>query len=47
MMMPGQIKWWQGWTTGELNNRNITSKEIERAVAGIFRKSDPPEIKYL
>jgi len=31
---------WQGWTTEELNNRNITSKEIQRAVASIFKKFD-------
>jgi hypothetical protein len=31
---------WQGWTTGEVNSRNLTSKEIQKAVAGIFKKSD-------
>ena len=31
---------WQGWTTGEVNNRNITQKEIQRAVASIFKKFD-------
>lgn len=31
---------WQGWTTEELNSRNITSKEIQKAVAGIFKKFD-------
>ena len=31
---------WQGWTTEEVNNRNITSKEIQRAVASIFKKFD-------
>lgn len=31
---------WQGWTTGEVNNRNLTNKEIQKAVAGIFKKSD-------
>lgn len=29
---------WQGWTTGEVNNRNITQKEIQKAVVGIFKK---------
>jgi Domain of unknown function (DUF4136) len=31
---------WQGWTTGEVNNRNITSKEIQNAVRSIFKKFD-------
>jgi Domain of unknown function (DUF4136) len=31
---------WQGWTTGEVNNRNLTNKEIQKAVASIFKKSD-------
>jgi len=31
---------WQGWTTGEVNNRNITQKEIQKAVASIFKKFD-------
>jgi outer membrane murein-binding lipoprotein Lpp len=31
---------WQGWTTGEVNNRNLTNKEIQKAVAGIFKKSE-------
>lgn len=31
---------WQGWTTAEVNNRNLTNKEIQRAVANIFKKSD-------
>ena len=30
---------WQGWTTGEVNNRNLTNKEIQKAVANIFKKS--------
>ena len=29
---------WQGWTTDELNSRNITSKEIQNSVKAIFRK---------
>lgn len=31
---------WQGWTTEVVNNKNLTSKEIQKAVAGIFKKSD-------
>ncbi len=31
---------WQGWTTDEVNNRNLTSKEIQAAVKSIFRKFD-------
>ena len=31
---------WQGWTTGEVNNRNLTNKEIQKAVASIFKKSE-------
>ena len=31
---------WQGWTTDEVNNRNLTSKEIQNAVRSIFRKFD-------
>jgi len=31
---------WQGWTTAEVNNRNLTNKEIQRAVANIFKKSE-------
>ena len=31
---------WQGWTTNEVNNRNLTSKEIQSAVRAIFRKFD-------
>ena len=31
---------WQGWTTDEVNNRNITSKEIQNSVKSIFRKFD-------
>ncbi|MBK5270649.1 MAG: DUF4136 domain-containing protein [Bacteroidia bacterium] len=29
---------WQGWTTGEVNNRNLTSKEIQNSVKSIFKK---------
>ena len=31
---------WQGWTTAEVNNRNLTNKEIQKAVANIFKKSE-------
>ena len=31
---------WQGWTTGEVNNRNLTNKEIQKAVATIFKKAE-------
>jgi hypothetical protein len=31
---------WQGWTTDEVNSRNLTSKEIQNSVRSIFRKFD-------
>jgi hypothetical protein len=31
---------WQGWTTSEVNGRNITSKEIDKNVKTIFKKFD-------
>jgi hypothetical protein len=31
---------WQGWTTDEVNNRNLSSREINNAVRSIFRKFD-------
>ena len=31
---------WQGWTTEEVNNKNLTGKEIEAAVRSIFKKFD-------
>lgn len=31
---------WQGWATDEVNNRNLTSKEIDAAVRSIFKKAD-------
>ena len=31
---------WQGWTTNEVNSRNLTTKEINSAVKSIFRKFD-------
>jgi len=31
---------WQGWTTDEVNSKNLTSKEIQASVKSIFRKFD-------
>lgn len=31
---------WQGWTTGEVNSQHLTSKEVQKAVASIFKKSE-------
>ena len=31
---------WQGWTTDEVNSRNLTSKEVQNAVKSIFKKFD-------
>lgn len=31
---------WQGWTTDEVNSRNLTSREIESSVRSIFKKFD-------
>lgn len=31
---------WQGWTTDEVNSRNLTSREIQNSVRSIFRKFD-------
>jgi hypothetical protein len=31
---------WQGWSTGELKGRHLTSKEIQNTVKSIFRKFD-------
>lgn len=31
---------WQGWTTDEINSRNLTGKEIQASVKSIFRKFD-------
>ena len=31
---------WQGWTTDEVNSRNLTSKEINSAVKSIFKRFD-------
>ena len=31
---------WQGWTTDQVNSRNLTSKEIQNSVRSIFKKFD-------
>lgn len=31
---------WQGWTTDDVNSRNLTRKEIQSSVNSIFRKFD-------
>ena|ERR1700741_3621367 len=31
---------WQGWTTDEVNSKNLTTKEIQAAVRSIFKKFD-------
>ena len=31
---------WQGWTTDEVNSKNLTSREIQYAVRSIFKKFD-------
>jgi len=31
---------WQGWTTDEVNSRNLSSKEIQNSVKSIFKKFD-------
>ncbi|HVG11507.1 MAG TPA: DUF4136 domain-containing protein [Flavisolibacter sp.] len=31
---------WQGWTTDEVNSRNLTGKEIRNGIRSIFRKFD-------
>jgi Domain of unknown function (DUF4136) len=31
---------WQGWTTDEVNGRNLSSKEIQSSVKSIFKKFD-------
>ena len=31
---------WQGWTTDQVNSRNLTKKEIDNSVKAIFRKFD-------
>ncbi|HEU4470773.1 MAG TPA: DUF4136 domain-containing protein [Flavisolibacter sp.] len=36
---------WQGWTTDEVNSRNMSAKEIQNSVRSIFRKFDVAKIK--
>lgn len=31
---------WQGWTTAEVNSRNLTNKDIQKAVTNIFKKAE-------
>jgi hypothetical protein len=31
---------WQGWTTDEVNSKNMTTKEIQNSVKSIFKKFD-------
>lgn len=31
---------WQGWTTSEVNGRNLSQKEIDKIIKTIFRKAD-------
>jgi hypothetical protein len=31
---------WQGWTTDEVNSKNLSNKEIQNSVKAIFRKFD-------
>ena len=31
---------WQGWTTDEVNSRNLTAREIQNSVKAIFKKFD-------
>lgn len=31
---------WQGWTTEEVNSKNLTTKEIQNSVRSIFKKFD-------
>ena len=31
---------WQGWTTDEVNSKNLTGKEIQNSVKSIFKKFD-------
>jgi hypothetical protein len=31
---------WQGWTTDEVNSKNLSNKEIQNSVRAIFRKFD-------
>ena len=31
---------WQGWTVEEVNNKNLTAKELQNSIRAIFRKFD-------
>lgn len=31
---------WQGWTTEEVNSKNLTGKELQNSIKSIFRKFD-------
>jgi hypothetical protein len=31
---------WQGWTTDEVNSKNLSSKEIQSLIKTIFKKAD-------
>jgi hypothetical protein len=31
---------WQGWTTDEVNSKNLTSKEVQNLIKSIFKKAD-------
>jgi hypothetical protein len=31
---------WQGWSTGEVDSRNLSSREIQSSVRAIFKKFD-------
>ena len=33
---------WQGWAQGEINNRNVTTRDVTAQVKSIFRKFDYP-----
>ena len=33
---------WQGWATGDITSKNVTSKEAQADVKSIFKKLDLP-----
>jgi hypothetical protein len=33
---------WQGWAKGEINSKNVTTKEVNQRVKSIFKKFDYP-----
>jgi Domain of unknown function (DUF4136) len=35
---------WQGWSTGDMTSKNVTSKEAREDVKSIFKKFDLPKI---